>query len=272
MKFTKMQGAGNDFIVIDNRDGALSQSQYSKLAENLCRRRISVGADGMMIAEEPEGRGNIKLQYFNGDGTAGELCGNGARCMAKYAYDRGLAPEKMTIETAGGTVQGWRLAEEEYRIRLTPVTVSPYELTVLAQGQQWKCRYLEFGSPGLPHLIVEFPGLKRKVNGELYVLGKALRCHPSLNKGANVTFYQNLEGGSYYLRTFERGVEDFTYACGSGAAAVGACIARDGQEKSRFFQMTSKGGVLQVEVCRTGSGEQEIYLTGPAVQVYEGSI
>ncbi|MBR5315147.1 MAG: diaminopimelate epimerase, partial [Firmicutes bacterium] len=220
MKFTKMQGAGNDFVIINNMDGKIDRSEYSGLAARLCPRHVAVGADGFMAVEPAEQGGDFKMMFYNSDGMQGEMCGNGARCIAKYGYEKGLAGEEMTIETTAGFVKAWRKDQMEYRIRVNDPTLMQCGMKLDACGETWTCAYVEIGNPGLPHLVLEITGLKHYPEAKLWKLGKALREHPSLPKGANVNFYEITGKDEIFERTFERGVEDFTYACGTGTASV----------------------------------------------------
>ena len=106
MRFTKIQGTGNDFIVIDNRDGSIPRSMLAATAARLCTRRVSVGADGMLVVEKPEQGCDFKMEYFNSDGSLGEMCGNGARCMARYAFENGISGGFQRFETTAGIVEG----------------------------------------------------------------------------------------------------------------------------------------------------------------------
>lgn len=283
MHFTKMQGAGNDFIVINNMEMQLSAEQLSDAAEALCRRRFSIGADGMMAVMPASRGGDFAMLFYNSDGSMGEMCGNGARCIARYGFDSGLAGEEMTIETTAGPVRAWRISEDRYKVRLNDVSRMELSMSLDACGRQWNCAYVELGDPGLPHLVVEYPGLAELMQGpdgrtcigedddrlhELRQLGRALRSHPVLPKGANVNFYETA-GGKVWEKTFERGVEDFTYACGTGTGSTAAVLSEKGLAGDSA-EIIMAGGVLQVDVIRREGRITDLYLTGPAVTVCEG--
>ncbi len=269
MKFTKMQGAGNDFIIINNMDGSIDCSSYSELAARLCPRHMAVGADGLMIVEPAAQGGDFKMMFYNADGMQGEMCGNGARCIAKYGYENGFAGEEMTIETTAGFVKAWRTGPSEYRLRLNDVTTLQDGLKLEALGKTYTCAYVELGNPGLPHLIVEMPGLRGLQKKDLFDLGLALRGHPALLKGANVNFYEITGEDEIFERTFERGVEDFTYGCGTGTGSVVSVLTQQGRVSGENVAVTMEGGVLHIDIVRDGEGIKDIYLTGPAVVVYE---
>ncbi len=278
MQFKKYQGAGNDFIIINNIREQIPQEELSRIAAKLCPRRISVGADGFMAAEKPQHGGDFRMLFYNADGSEGEMCGNGARCIARFGFEEGLAGEEMAIETVAGMVRAFRLDEDLYKIRLNDVTTMNLEckLQVEIDGESavWNCAYVELGNPGIPHLVVKYAGLAETDEKKLWKLGNALRRHNSLPKGANVNFYEINKDGSIFERTFERGVEDFTYACGTGTGSVAAVLIREGIVSGDMpVSISMTGGVLQIEAIRDNEGNfTDIYLIGPAEKVYTGEI
>ena len=209
MRFVKMNGAGNDFIILDNRDGAYDTAQLSALAKTVCHRHLSVGADGLMAIVNAEGDADFRMLFFNTDGSVGEMCGNGARCICRYGYEFGLAGERQRIETTAGIVTGERIDRRNYRIRLNDPTVLEVDYPVELEGKTWACAYVELGDPGLPHAVVPLSGLRDRSFEELRPLGRALRSHPAFPKGANVNFYELIGPDHLVEKTFERGVEDF---------------------------------------------------------------
>ena len=122
MKFWKMNGAGNDFIIINNIEEALPESAFPLIASKLCERHLSIGADGLMVVEKATCGGDYRMRFYNSDGSEGEMCGNGARCICRYGYEKGLAGEVQRVETISGTVTGWRLDKRSYRVKLNPAT------------------------------------------------------------------------------------------------------------------------------------------------------
>ena len=158
MKFTKMQGAGNDFIVINNMEEKLPQAQFAALARRLCTRRMSIGADGMMIVDAPQNGGDYRMYFYNADGSLGEMCGNGARCIARYGYEKGLAGETQRVETTAGLVVGQRRDKRMYTVRLNDITKFAQDVTAKIDGKAVQCDYLELGDPGLPHAVVLLDG------------------------------------------------------------------------------------------------------------------
>ena len=271
MKFYKYNGAGNDFVIIPNLDGAIARGAYSALARRLCARRVSVGADGLMLVE-PSQKADFRMAFYNADGSEGEMCGNGARCICRFGYETGLAGERQTVETISGLVHGERLDTRRYRVRLTDPTVIKPHLAVEVEGRSYDCGYVELGTPGLPHAVVHMPGLRGISVEELRPLGRALRYHPAFPKGANVNFY-DLEGKNHiFERTFERGVEDFTLACGTGTGSTAVILALRGEASRRGLRADMAGGTLEVDLEGDGDAITGIYLTGPTNTVASGEI
>ena len=270
MRFTKMNGAGNDFILVENLHGELTQQQLSKLARTLCDRRMSIGADGLMAIVPAKANADFGMLFFNCDGTLGEMCGNGARCICRYGYETGLAGETQTIETTAGLVTGTRIDAKNYRIRL-PDPVNLQYLALDVDGKKVGCMYLELGNPGIPHAVVQYPGLREADEQALFEFGRKLRYHPAFPKGANVNFLEKTGENRFYERTWERGVEDFTYACGTGTGASVYALA----EKRRcgdHAEVEVKGGLLIVDIVRDGKKCRDLLLTGSASMVCTGEI
>ena len=270
MRFTKMNGAGNDFILVENLHGELTQQQPPKLARTLGDRRMSIGADGLMAIVPAKANADFGMLFFNCDGTLGEMCGNGARCICRYGYETGLAGETQTIETTAGLVTGTRIDAKNYRIRL-PDPVNLQYLALDVDGKKVGCMYLELGNPGIPHAVVQYPGLREADEQALFEFGRKLRYHPAFPKGANVNFLEKTGENRFYERTWERGVEDFTYACGTGTGASVYALA----EKRRcgdHAEVEVKGGLLIVDIVRDGKKCRDLLLTGPASMVCTGEI
>lgn len=274
MKFTKMQGAGNDFVIINNMEEKLPEESFGPLAKLLCERRMSIGADGFMVVDKPQEGGDYKMYFYNTDGSMGEMCGNGARCIAKYGYEHGLGGEELSIETTAGMVKGWRLDKEQYKIRLNDVTHMEQDMTLNALGKEVKCAYVELGDPCIPHLVVEYPGLASVDTKELWALGSALRYHSALPKGANVNFYEITGEDKVFERTFERGVEDFTYACGTGTGSMVSVLTLKGLVSGNHVEVSMAGGKLYIDAVKASGGNtiSDLYLSGPTVIVAEGEV
>ncbi len=267
-----MNGAGNDFLILEDLQERLDVETLSRLARKLCERHLSIGADGLMAVKGPTRGGDLKMLFFNSDGSVGEMCGNGARCICRYAYERGLAGPAQTVETTAGIVTGERIDRRQYRIRLNDPTTVKLDCPVEANGARYDCSYVELGDPGLPHAVVPYPGLREADESALRELGRAIRWNSAFPKGANVNFYEILEEGRVYERTFERGVEDFTYACGTGTGSVAAVLTLQGKTDGKGVRADMTGGTLTVDVEREGDRISGLYLTGPTNIVCKGEI
>ena len=229
MKFWKMNGAGNDFVVLNNLVEHLPVDALPEIARTLCERRMSIGADGLMVVDAPTQGGDYKMLFYNSDGSVGEMCGNGARCICRYGYENGLAGETQTVETTAGIVTGERIDQRLYRIRLNDPTTVELDCPVEINGVQYACSYVELGDPGIPHAVVPYHDLKNADENELRELGRAIRWYSGFPKGANVNFYEIIGEDRIFERTFERGVEDFTYACGTGTGSLVTVLTLQGK-------------------------------------------
>ena len=272
MQFWKMNGAGNDFIILNNIQEGLPAEAFPVLARTLCTPHRSLGADGFMVVEPAQGEGDFRMRFYNSDGSVGEMCGNGARCICRYGYETGLAGPTQRVETTAGLVIGERISQRAYRVRLNdPTTLSLHE-ELEAEGAVWPCAYVELGNPGLPHAVVPYPGLAGADPQALFRLGRALRNHPRFPKGANVNFYEVTGPDQVLEKTYERGVEDFTLACGTGTGSVVTVLTLLGQVSGQGVQVTMAGGVPTVDVERQGDQVTGLYLTGPTNLVAKGEI
>jgi diaminopimelate epimerase len=268
MHFHKLSGAGNDFVILNNMDGSIPRADYPRLAQFLCRRHLSIGADGLMVVE-PSQQADYAMAFYNSDGSTGEMCGNGARCICRYGYELGLAGDTQVVQTPSGIITGQRLDARRYRIQLTAPTCIDLNRPLSANGTDYPCAYIELGTPGLPHAVVPMPGLGQMNTDDLRALGSTLRHHPAFPKGANVNFYDLLGPDEAVLRTFERGVEDFTYACGTGSAATALAIALQSGRQQAAITLHNTGGDLEVEVTPVDGG-YTLHLTGPTNIVAKG--
>lgn len=271
MKYTKAHGAGNDFIIINNIEEKLTIDKFSELAKTLCQRRFSIGADGLMLVDKAEADGDFKMHFYNADGSIGEMCGNGARCIARYGYEKGLSSDTQIIETTAGIVKAWRQSRDIYKVKLNSPTNIELDYNLSVDGVEYETSYVELGNPGLPHAVTKYDNLSRKSNKELWDLGNKLRHHKSFPKGANINFYEIEENGEVFIKTFERGVEDFTLACGTGAGSVALVLKLLKKTFKSPVAINSLGGKLFIEVEFKEEGT-EIYLTGPTKFVAEGRV
>ena len=250
MQFWHMSGAGNDFMVMDARGLSLD---FSQLAKKLC---AMTGADGFMAVDYAEDA-DFLLHFYNADGSRGEMCGNGSRCISLFAYENGIAGEEMTIHTDAGLVYARRLSENQYRVKLN-------DPGVLDLNRKKDAAYVELGMPGVPHGIVEVPGLEFSQMQDLLERAISLRYDKAFPKGANINFYTWLGDGTVRVLTYERGVEDYTLACGTGCSSVAVTLAAKGLLPDGKLTCENRGGTLKISVSQTDDRIYDIYLEGPA--------
>lgn len=272
MKFWKMNGAGNDFVVLNNLEEHLPAELLPQIARTLCERHLSIGADGLMVVDAPTQGGDYKMLFFNSDGSVGEMCGNGARCICRYGYENGLAGETQTVETTAGIVTGRRIGSRLYRIRLNDPTTVKLDSSIDVDGIRYACPYVELGDPGLPHAVVPYHDLKNADENELRELGRKIRWHSAFPKGANVNFYEIIGEDHIFERTFERGVENFTYACGTGTGSLVTVLTLQGKVSGHGVRVDMTGGTLVIDTERQGSKIADLYLTGPTNIVCKGEV
>lgn len=189
MQFWKMNGAGNDFIILNNLQEGLSADCFPALARRLCERRLSIGADGLMVVERPQSGGDYRMLFYNSDGSAGEMCGNGARCIpAAMAMRSGWPESSRGWKTTAGLVTGRRITRRQYKIELNRPTTLRLDYPVEVDGKTYPCSYVELGDPGLPHAVVPLPGLRGRPEAELFALGAEAAGPPRLPQGRKCQF------------------------------------------------------------------------------------
>ena len=245
---THLSGAGNDFLVIDARGKTLD---FSALALKLCKQ---TGADGFLALDHSH-IADFKLHFYNPDGSRGEMCGNGSRCLCRYAYDNGIAGEKMVIETDAGLVPGERLDENQYRVQLNNPSIADL-------NRKKDVSYVELGDPGIPHVVKEIPGLTFDRKDELRPLALQLRDDPAFPKGVNVNFYTRLEEGFVRVLTYERGVEEYTLACGTGCGSIAVTLWMQGKLPGGVLTAQNQGGILKLTL-EGGEKVERLILEGP---------
>jgi len=263
--FMKMSGSGNDFILIDNRQGILDPNQLKDFVTRVCARKVSVGADGLILIE-PSKRVHFRWRFFNADGSEAEMCGNGGRCAARFAVLKGIAPLQLSFETLAGIIEA-----EVYGKRVKLQMVQPFgmelDLRVGIDGQE---HFLHFINTGVPHAVeIVEEGSRLPVTE----VGRKIRFHPRFQPaGANANFVQPIDRGRLKVRTYERGVEDETLACGTGAVASTLIAAAKGLVDSPVAVETTGGEVLNIYFQRKGEAFERVFLEGDTRVVYEGEL
>lgn len=263
--FWKMNGAGNDFIIIDHRQPLIPRERMAEFARLVCRRKFSVGADGLFLIE-PSACADFSWRFFNADGSEAEMCGNGARCVARFAYMQGIAAARMRFETLAGIVEA-SVADTQATIRMTPPHSFRFDRQIEVAGQSFMVHSVD---TGVPHAVLFVDDID---SVDVVGLGRLIRNHPDFAPaGANVNFVgQHKEG--FRIRTYERGVEDETFACGTGAAAGALIAAAKGFAVSPVAMVTSGGVSLTVQLSgHQGEGTEMVLLKGPAHLVYKGEV
>ncbi len=263
--FFKMNGSGNDFILIDNRQGSLNADRLGDFVPRVCARKVSVGADGVILVE-PSQRVDFRWRFFNADGSEAEMCGNGGRCAARFAVMQGIAGPRLSFETLAGII-----AAEVSGTRVKLQMVRPKDLALdLEVGIEGRNHRLHTINTGVPH-AVEFV---EEVNGmAVKELGRKIRFHPRFQPaGTNANFVQVVDRDHLRVRTYERGVEDETLACGTGAVASALTAAAKGLADSPVEVETSGGEVLNIYFQSEGGRFEKVFLEGDTRIAYEGSL
>jgi len=272
LKFTKMHGLGNDFVVIDaiNQDVALSSEQVRQLAD----RRFGIGCDQLLLVERPQ-QANVDFRYriFNADGSEVQQCGNGARCFARFVRDKGLtAKDTIVVETASGIITLTIEADGQVRVNMGKPNFSPASLPFHAEAEQ-RVYELPLGeeklrigavSMGNPHAVLQVEDVTR---APVEQLGPQIESHPLFPERVNVGFMQVLDKGEIRLRVYERGAAE-TLACGTGACAAVAVGHRWGLLADEV-RVSLPGGDLTI---RWGGEGEDLWMVGPATSVFEGTI
>jgi diaminopimelate epimerase len=271
LRFTKMQGAGNDFVVLDARDAplALAPAAYARLAD----RRFGVGCDQTLVIEAPRARGHAAhYRIFNADGSEAEQCGNGVRCVARWLAEHGGAPKRMTLGSLGGPVEVELLDDGAVRVDMGAPRLAPIEIpfdadatrtsyALQALGADWEIGAVSMGNP---HAVLAVQDLE---HAPVATLGPAIEHHARFPQRTNVGFMQRLAADRIRLRVHERGVGE-TLACGTGACAAVVWGRLTGELGERVT-VELPGGRLVIE---WPGGDAPVWMTGPAVSVYRGEI
>ena len=260
--FYKMHGAANDFILVDDRAQTFPMRDRPWLAR-IAARRTGVGCEGIILIQ-PSARASFRMRFINPDGGEAEMCGNGARCVARLAHDLGVAPDRMTIETGAGLLHA-EILEARVRLRMTDPRDWRLGQTLVTEGRTFECDSV---NSGVPHVVIRTPDLDGE---DVRRFGRALRYHADFQPaGTNVNFVQIAGPDAIRIRTYERGVEDETLACGTGMVAAGLVAARRGWAGLPVRLLPASGDALEVAGRAEGERWTDVTLTGPAEHVFEG--
>jgi diaminopimelate epimerase len=264
LHFTKMNGAGNDFVMLDNRAGEL-QLDASQIAQ-LCDRHRGIGADGVLVLESPSNGADFRMRYYNADGGEAEMCGNGARCFARFTDRVAGAREKVTFETPAGVIAA-ALHGETVTLQMSNPKDLRLNVNISAAGEEVRCHYVD---SGVPHVVVPVSAISEV---DVRRIGAAIRQHTNFApRGANVNFLERRGDRRIAIRTYERGVEDETLACGTGVVASALIFAATEIVEAPIAVLVRGGDELQVGFRQQPDGFEDVTLSGPADFVFEGTV
>ena len=263
LKFTKAVATGNDFVVIDNRE--LSVKDLPALAKMVCDRKRSIGSDGLLVIEKSK-KCDFRMRIFNPDGSQAQMCGNGSRCIALYAITMKIAGVEMTIETLAGELKA-RVVGDVVKVMLTEPKDIRWNLCLMIHKCPYKLTFVNTGVPHVVHFVEDLDSVDVKN------LGSHLRNHDEFSpEGTNADFVQIDGKNSIKVRTYERGVEDETLACGTGSVASALISAEREGMISPVTVETRSGEKLKVYFSKVDGNFKDVYLEGSAKLVYEGVI
>ncbi len=266
--FVKMTGSGNNFVLVDNRQELVGPDGLAAWARAVCHPTQGVGADGLiLLQQDPQHEVDFAWRFFNKDGSEPEMCGNGSRCAVRYAVEQGLAGRETAFRTRAGVIRGWLLDNGEVRVQLTDPVGYQAQVNVDLAGETHHAAVI---NTGVPHAVIEVPDTEAV---DVRRRGRAIRHHPVFGpRGTNVNFVQVLGAGELIIRTYERGVEDETMACGTGCVAAGITMTLAGRTTQPVRLHTRGGEVLTVDFARDGAVVTRATLQGPVRYVAEGTI
>lgn len=265
--FEKMSGTGNDFVIIDNRSGLIPLAEQSEFARKICRRKFSLGADGVILIEKSKNV-DFAWNFYNADGSVAEMCGNGSRCAARFAYRHKIAGRKMKFETLAGIIEA-EIGEEEDIVRVKMTTPEDFRLDLSLRLDDVE-RHVAYVNTGVPHAVTFVD--KEEVPVKKW--GRKIRFHELFEpRGTNANFVYIREDGRIKARTYERGVEDETMACGTGAVASALFASMLKGMESPIEVVTSGGDILTILFdLHDGPVAENVFLQGPTRLVCTGNL
>jgi diaminopimelate epimerase len=280
INFIKMVASGNDFVVIDHRlnpacrQAGTTDQRLKKLARCLCDRKFGIGADGLLVLEKTK-QANVRMRIFNADGSEAQMCGNGARCVALYCSFQLSAlssQQKIRIETKAGIIES-QVRADNVKIKLTEPRNLRLGIPLKINGRLIKANFI---NTGVPHVVIFTEGLEKI---DVVILGRQIRYHQKfLPAGTNADFVEVLNNNSIKVRTYERGVEDETLACGTGSVASALLTTYLAYRQAGNLRLTTNkisvhtqsGEILKVYFNRAGNNFKNVWLEGKAKIVYKG--
>jgi len=260
IKFSKMNGNGNNFLILENLTSEYSDERLSQLAIEACNTKFSIGADGILVIERSD-RADFKMRLFNSNGFEGEMCGNGARCITKYAYIKKLAGREVEFETLAGIIKG-SVLDEEVRIFVSEIDVDSVILNLHAKVGECELCYSSL-TVGVPHSVIFLNEYNRLDIDEIRSIGRSLDSDKKrFTNGVNTNFVKILDGSTLQVVTYERGVEDITESCGTGscASAIVATILY-GMKAPVLVKNLGGDNKVFLEACRHGKALR-VFLQG----------
>ena len=276
MKFAKMQANGNDFIIIDNREGRYEDATLREITVKACRRRLSLGADGLMTVQAPSEAGShFGMRFFNRDGSESAMSGNGARCIARYAFQKEIAPRKMRFDTIGGSldafVEGPEVTLDMGRVDTSSVLLDE---TFSYMGETFPVNHMELGhgTAAAPHTVVFLEKSDWRPLETLAPLARALqKVSTRFPDGTNVNFLKILGHGALEVYSYERGVDDFTLSCGSGSIASAVAAWLNGWCDSPV-EVYNPGGTNTILLEEAAPSLLDVKLQGLTAFIAEGEL
>jgi diaminopimelate epimerase len=263
--FMKMSGSGNDFILIDHREPFLEEDRLKDFIRKACRRRISVGADGLILIERSQ-KADFKWRFYNADGSEAEMCGNGGRCVARFAYLKGIAGPSLKFETLAGILSA-QVDGKSVKLEMTKPFGLKLDETLLVDEKK---QVFSIINTGVPHVVLFVEDLE---GVDIVPIGRTIRFHSHFSpNGTNVNFIRLEKGSQLSIRTYERGVEDETLACGTGAVASALIAAFKGLVKSPVSVRTKGGEVLTVHFEIEGREVKKVFFEGDVHIIYEAEM
>ena len=266
--FYKMSGSGNDFILVDNRANLIEAAVAPELARNICRRKVSVGADGLILIENDD-EVDFSWNFFNADGSKAEMCGNGGRCVARLANMLDICGSNLSFRTLAGIIRA-EVSGRRVKLQMTEPRDLRLDLELEVNGESFNTHFV---NTGVPHTVFILDGPEILAQQEVVGQGRKVRYHSQFAPaGTNVNFVAVLGEQELAIRTYERGVEDETLACGTGATAVALVGAAKGIVRPPVDVQTKSGETLTIYFDPKKGLPQEVYMEGETKMIYQGRL